>query len=89
VQLVVLGEQQHDVAGIQQGPGALDDEFEDPVDVGLAAERPGDRRRRLQRADGLLELDAPALLGRVGPSVVDRDAGPPGQQLDRLLVVGV
>ena len=36
----------------RSGPAALDDQLEDPVEVGLTADRARDRRRRLQPAHG-------------------------------------
>ena len=59
-QLVALGSRSEQEASIHQRAPALDDQLEDSVDVGLAADRAGDRDSRLEPADGSLELAAPA-----------------------------
>ena len=73
-------------ARIDERAAALDEQLQDAVEVRLAPERAGDRRRRLQRRDRPLELVAALAHVAVEPGVVDRDAGPLGQDDERLLV---
>ena len=63
-------------ARADERPPALDDQLEDAVEVGLAAERARDRGRRLEPADGALELVAALLERLVEPRVLDRDRRP-------------
>ena len=84
---VAVGEQRdHHDARLDERPAALGDELEDAVEVGLGAERAGDRHRRLERGDGPLELVAAVALAAVEVGVVDRDRGPVGEHEQRLLV---
>ena len=78
-QPVGLTQQDEQPARAQQGPPALHDQFEDALEIGLAAERPRDLHRRLELA--------PALLAAlVQARVLDRDRRPFGQHADRLFV---
>ena len=82
-QPVVLAQQDHDAARVDQRPPALDDQLEHPVEVDLAADGAGDRRGRLEPAHRPLELVA-ARLGRpVEPRVLDRDRRPVGEDARR------
>jgi hypothetical protein len=85
-QPVLLAQDDHERPRVDEGAPALDDELEHAVEVGLAADRAGDRRGRLEAEHGTLER-GPALLGAlVEPRVLDRDARPVGEDHDRLLV---
>ena len=65
---------------------ALDQQLEDPLEVGLPTDGPGDRGRRLQRRDSAFELVAAGGDAAVQPRVLDRDRGPVGEDDERLLV---
>ena len=72
---------------VDERSGALGDQLEDAVEIGLAAERVADVDRRFETADRALELTAPLTLLRVGARVVDRDRCPVGKYADGLLVL--
>ena len=69
-----------------QRPAALDDQLEHAVEVGLAADREGDRGRRLEPADGPRELGPAPLALLVVARVLDRDGRPRREHDDRILV---
>ena len=56
LQLVAVLEQDHERAGLDQGPRPLHDRLEDAVEVGLAADRARDLGRRLEAADRSFQL---------------------------------
>ena len=86
-QVVLVLEHDDQRASADERPRALDDQLEDAVEVGLAAERLRDRHRRVEPAHGALEVVAALLDRRVEARVVDRDRGPVGED-DRGLLVG-
>ncbi len=73
-------------AGFDQGATALDDDLEDAVEVGLAADRLGDLGRRFEPVQGPLHLVAASLDVAVEAGVLDRDRRPLGEDHRRLLV---
>ena len=72
-------EQQHHGARAHERAPALDDQLEHAVEIGLGAERAGDRRGRLEPLDGALELGRAFERDLVEARVVDRDRGPVGE----------
>ena len=85
-ELVALAQQDQQRARLDQGPAALDDDLEDAVEVGLAADRAGDLGRRFEPVHGALHLVAAALHAAVEAGVLDRDRRPLGEDHRRLLV---
>ena len=85
-QATALAQQDHEPAGAGQSPAALDDQLQDPCEISLTADRPRDRRRRLQAPDGTLEFTAALLAVLVEPGVLDRDRRPLREHQDRLFV---
>ena len=85
-ELLLLLEHDHQRAGADERSRPLDDQLEDAVEVRLSAEGLRDRHRRVEAADGPLEVVTAALDGRVEPRVVYRDRGPVGEDDDGLLV---
>ena len=72
---------------VGQCTSALDDELQDPVEVGAACEGMCDLRARVEGADEPLELLAPRLEDRVAACVLDRDRRPVGEDDDGLFVL--
>ena len=87
LELVAALEQQGETARLDQGPGALDDQLQHPIEVGLASDRHSDGRRRLEALYGALELIATLLRVGVEAGVVDGDRRPVGEDGQGLLVV--
>ena len=85
-QLAALVEQHERASGVDERAAALDDQLQHPLEVGLDADRAGDRGGRLEPAHSPLELLAPPFDPVVEAGVVDRDRRPLGQHDDRLLV---
>ena len=86
-ELVALGERQHHAAGARQGAAALDDELVDPAELGLTAQRASDLDRRLEPADGTLELVAARPHVAVMTRVAHGDGRPAGEHDGGLLVL--
>ena len=86
MELLPVDQQQDDGARVEQRAAALDDELEHAVEVGLAADRAGDRGGRLQAADGALRLGAAARRVLVEASVLDRQGRPVREHHRRRLV---
>ena len=86
-ELVAVHEHDLGRAGVDQSARALDDQLQDAVEIRLAAQRAADLRRRLETADGALELVAALTDGPIQAGVADRDRGPVGEHHGGLLVV--
>ena len=87
-QLVALSQHDEDVVGLDQRSPALDHELEDPLEIGLAANRAGDRGRGLQTAHRALELLAAGGHVAIEPGILDGYRRPVGEDDDGLLVLG-
>ena len=85
-ELLAVAQRDEHRARVDEGAAALDQQLEDALEVGLAADRPRDRRRRLERRDGPLELVAARGDAAVQARVLDRDRRPVGEHDERLLV---
>ena len=85
-ELLVLREQNEEVASVRERASALDDELEDPVQVGLSADRTRDRDSCLEPAHRTLELSAASVDVLVQVGVLDRDRHPAREDEQRLLV---
>jgi len=83
---VALAQQHQHRARVGERAAARDDKLEDAIDVGLATDRSRDRRARLQRADGALELAAALRVALDQARVVERDGRPFGEHLHGVLV---
>src|SRR5829696_7781687 len=86
-ELVALAQPEDDRLRVDERPRPLDHEVQDAVDVGLGADRAGDRRRHVQAAHRPLELVAPPRRRRVEAGVLHGDGRPRGEHDHRLLVV--
>jgi len=77
----------HQRPGGHERPSAFGNEPEDQIQVSLAAERPRNLHRGIERIDGPLELGVLSVQTGVAPRVVDRHARELGQEHDRLLIL--
>ncbi len=87
LQLRPAHELDQDGARRDERAAALGDELEDHAEVGAAADRLRDLRRRVERRDRALELVLALPGAGVAAGVVDGDAGELGEQHDRVLVL--
>jgi hypothetical protein len=84
--VLVVAQDDHQRPCVDECATALGDELEHPVEIRLAADRPRDRRRRLESRDRALERIAPLLHAAIQARVLDRDGGPLGEHHDGVLV---
>ena len=77
-QLALIEEQNEHRTRIDEGATALGHQFEDSLDVALAAELAAQRSRGLEAAHRPLEVLAARLCLLIEPRVVDRDRRPLG-----------
>ena len=80
---VAVLEQHEERARLAHSAPALDDQLEHALQIGLEADRPRDRRGRLEPSNGSLQIRAAARDVLVQARVVDRDRGPLGQARPR------
>src|ERR1022692_4467386 len=86
-ELVALAQQDQDTAGVNQSSSVLRDQLEDPLQVGVAADRMGDVSGCLERLHRPLEPPPPKFAALIQPSVVNRSRRPLGKHDDCLLVL--